>query len=333
MRKLIFLFITAAALALLALTVSAQTDPTGGGLDPITTPAPLPTRGPRPVPASVLTGDGLTAELFFQTLPQGETRLVRVYGQNAAGSPLAAVRARFLSDEPIEFFSLPDQSDPALAGFWGILSAGMEQRTGPNAELILYGIFADESRASLTTTVSIVLGGFISQDVTVPPDRVYLLDSETERTELARLDSLYSTVTLERHWDETGFQMPIPSALTSPFGAFRIFNGSLSTRHTGWDIRTTLGQPVLATAAGRVVFTGYLDIRGDYVMVDHGYGVYSGYAHLSTTHVTRGQNISKGQVIGSVGESGRVSGPHFHWEMAVNGEWVDSVTFLEMWMP
>ncbi|MCS7070052.1 MAG: hypothetical protein NZM00_00985, partial [Anaerolinea sp.] len=248
-----FLF---AALALLALAVHAQTDPTGGGLDPVTTPAPLPTRGPRPLPSGVFTADGLTLELFLQNLPQGETRLMRVYGQNAAGSPLAEVRARFLDDDLIEFYTLPEQTDPALAGFWGILAAGMEQRTGPNAELIVYGVFADGTRASLTTTIPIVLGGFITQNVTVPPDRVYLLDAETERTELARLASLYDPVTPERRWDETGFQLPILSALTSPFGAFRIFNGTLSTRHTGWDIRTTLGQPVLASAAGRVIFAG-----------------------------------------------------------------------------
>jgi hypothetical protein len=326
----LFLF---AALALLALTVHAQSDPTGGGLDPVTTPAPLPTRGPRPLPSNVLTADGLTLELFLQNLPQGETRLVRVYGQNAAGSPLAEVRARFLNNDLIEFYTLPDPSDPTLTGFWGILSAGMEQRTGPNAELIVYGVFADGTRASLTTTIPIVLGGFITQNVTVPPDRVYLLDAETERTELARLASLYDPVTPERRWDETGFQLPILSALTSPFGAFRIFNSTLSTRHTGWDIRTTLGQPVLASAAGRVIFAGYLDIRGDYVMIDHGYGIYSGYAHLSTTHVTRGQDVVKGQVIGTVGDTGRVSGPHFHWEMAVNDEWIDSVTFIQMWLP
>ena len=161
----------------------------------------------------------------------------------------------------------------------------------------------------------------------------YLLDTETERNELARLESMLTTVTPERIWDETGFQMPILAALTSPFGAFRSFNSTLNTRHTGWDIRTTLGTPVMASAAGRVVYAGELEIRGNYVLIDHGYGVYSGYAHFTTTHVTRGQMVEKGQIIGTTGDTGRTSGPHFHWEMAVNGNWVNCVQFLEMWQP
>lgn len=325
-----------AALTFTAAAQDAPTDPTGGGMDPVTTPAPLPTRAPRPLPTTTLSGDGFTVELYFNALPQGETRLFRVYGQNAAGSPVAEVRARFLNDDAlIPLYTLPDdpETTPDESGFWGILAAGMEQRTGSAGELIVYVTFADASRASLTADIPIAIGGFIAQNVVVPPDRAYLLDAETERAELARLASLYAPFTLERRWDDTGFALPIAAALTSPFGAFRTFNGSLSTRHTGWDIRSTLGQPVLASAAGEVVYTGYFDIRGDYVLVDHGYGVYSGYAHLATTHVTRGQQVSKGQVIGTVGESGRVSGPHFHWEMAVNGQWIDSVTFLEMWQP
>jgi murein DD-endopeptidase MepM/ murein hydrolase activator NlpD len=98
-------------------------------------------------------------------------------------------------------------------------------------------------------------------------------------------------------------------------------------------LRTTLGVPVMASAAGRVAYAGTLDIRGNHVVVDHGYGVFSGYSHLSTVHVTRGETIAKGQVIGTTGDTGRTSGPHFHWEIAVNGNWVDAVQFLEMWMP
>lgn len=320
---------------LLACTVLVvgQSDPTGGGLDPATTPAPLPTRAPRPAPFNILSGEGITAEVYFESLPQGETRLIRVYGRSAAGSPLSEVRARFLGEDLlIAFYTISADENPMLSGFWGILAAGMEQRTGPG-ELIVYGTYADGTTTSLTAAIPITLGGFITQDVVVPPDRTYLLDTETERTELARLASVYSTVTPERRWDADGFMLPIPAALTSPFGAFRTFNATLSTRHTGWDIRSTLGQPVMATAAGVVVYAGFQEIRGDYVLVDHGYGVFSGYAHLATTHVTRGQQVTRGQVIGTVGESGRVSGPHFHWEMAVNGQWIDSVTFLEMWQP
>jgi murein DD-endopeptidase MepM/ murein hydrolase activator NlpD len=69
------------------------------------------------------------------------------------------------------------------------------------------------------------------------------------------------------------------------------------------------------------------------VVIDHGYGVFTTYSHLSQTHVTRGQSITAGQVIGTVGSSGRTSGAHFHWEIAVNGDFVDAKQFLEMWKP
>lgn len=305
------------------------TDPppdTGGGMDPITTPAPLPTRLPYSLPNNVLRQDGVSVELFFPNMPQGTTALMRVYGANLAGSPINGVRARFL-ERLIDFFPVDDR------GYYGLLSTGMETATGRTYDLSFFVSFADGTRTSLNTSVAVVLGNFISQNVSIPPERRYLLDIETERNELSRLESLITNVTLERWWDELGFQMPILSSLTSPFGAFRTFNSTLNTRHTGWDIRTTLGTPVMASAAGRVAYTGLMEIRGNYVLIDHGYGVYSGYAHLSQVHVTRGQEVTRGQVIGTVGDTGRVSGPHFHWEMAVNGQWVDSVQFIQMWMP
>lgn len=324
------------AFALGVIVVSAQDepptdDPTGGGLDPITTPAPLPTRIPRSAPEQVIRQDGVTVEVFFDTLPQGKTGLVHIHGANLSGSPVIGARARFL-DTLTDFYPMPDES--AEEGVWGLLSASMEQTTRTQGyDLALFVSFADGTRISVNTTIPVTLGGFITQIVTVPPDRAALLDIETERNELSRLESLFAPITLERYWDETGWQMPIASSLTSQFGAFRTFNNTLNTRHTGWDIRSTLGQPVLASAAGRVVYAGSLEIRGNYVLIDHGYGIYSGYAHLGTSHVTRGQDVAKDQVLGTVGDTGRVSGPHFHWEMAVNGNWVDSVQFIQLWMP
>lgn len=320
---LVLLSFTVFGLALSLAPLAAQEEPpvdTGGGMDPVTTPAPLPTRMPRPA-VYLITQDGDTElHFYFQVLPQGQTRLARV-----VGSDIASVRARWLG-RLIDFYPMSD-------GFYGLLSAAMETPTGRSTPLDVFVTKTDGSRVTLNTTVEIVLGNFITQDVVIPADKGFLLDTETERSELARLESLTVAETPERMWDETGFQMPILSALTSPFGAFRSFNATLNTRHTGWDIRTTLGNPIMASAAGRVVYAGRLDIRGNYVLIDHGYGVYSGYAHFSTMHVTRGEMVEKGQVLGTTGNTGRTSGPHFHWEMSVNGNWVDSVQFLEMWQP
>jgi murein DD-endopeptidase MepM/ murein hydrolase activator NlpD len=209
----------------------------------------------------------------------------------------------------------------------------MEQN--PRAyDLTIFAFYDADSPITLTIPVEIIRGDFIRQDIVMAPDRAYLVDAEIERNELARLESVFSQHTAERLWDDNGFQMPIlNSTLTSPFGAFRNFNGMLQTRHTGWDIRTTLGVPVMASAGGKVAFAGRLEIRGNIVIVDHGYGIFSTYNHLSQIHVTRGQSIVKGQIIGVTGDTGRSSGPHFHWEMAVNGAFVDSIQFTQTWLP
>ncbi len=262
-------------------------------------------------------------QLYFQTLPQGDTGLMRVTPDN--GATIVNVRARFLNNL-IDFFSADD-------GYYGLLSTDMEQPTGRNNELDVFVTYSDGTRDTLTTTVEITLGPFIRQNVTIGPDKAYLLDIETERNELAQLESIFSNDTQPKMWDSTGFQFPIFSVLTSPFGAFRTFNGTVNTRHTGWDLQAAIGTPIMASAAGTVVFAGQMQIRGNHVVIDHGYGVFSTYSHMSVVHVTRGQTVTKGQIIGEVGATGRTSGPHFHWEIAVNGNFVDGVQFLEMWMP
>ncbi len=290
---------------------------------PPPTPAPLPTQMPRPNPSFTTTQGNATLQLYFQTLPQGTTGLMRVSANN--GVSIANARARFL-DGLIDFY-------PADDGLYGFVSADMEQPTSKNNELDVFVTYADGTRESFVTQVEITLGAFIRQNVTLGGDKTYLLDIETERNELAQLESVFSNFTEQKMWDSTGFQLPILSALTSPFGAFRTFNGSLNTRHTGWDLTAAMGTPVMASASGQVVFSAPMAIRGNHVIVDHGFGVYTTYSHFSVVHVTRGETVTKGQVIGEVGDTGRTSGPHFHWEVAVNGNFVDGVQFLQMWKP
>lgn len=293
-------------------------------LDPAATPAPVytPTPLPKPVPISTVEQDGVTVEFYFQSIAQGQVGLVHVFGEGLAGA-----RARVFN-EMVDFF--PINGD----GFYGLLSVNIEQ----NPRIYDLSIFAwresDAERTTINTQIEVVLGDFIRQDISMAPDRLYLVDTEIERAELARMESVFADVRPEPLWDSTGFQLPIlGSELTSPFGAFRNFNGTLQTRHTGWDIRTTLGVPVMASGAGEVAFAGMLDIRGNIVIVDHGFGIFTTYCHLSQIHVTRGQTIVKGQIIGVTGDTGRSSGPHFHWEVAVNGNFVDSVQFTQTWMP
>lgn len=277
---------------------------------------------PRPEPSTVLEQDGVTLELFFENIPQGGAGVVHVFGDGVVGA-----RARWFSDV-IEFFPIDDD------GFYGLISVSIEQASR-EYDLTVFAVLEDDARIEIPVKVPVGLGGFIKQTIEIPTERAYLVDPEIERTEFARLDAIFRNITTEVLWDsgEIDFQYPIRSAITSPFGAVRVLNGTVETRHTGWDLRAATGTPVMSIAAGKVVFAGPMDIRGNIVIVDHGYGVYSTYCHFSVINVVRGQTLTKGQIVGLTGNSGRSSGPHLHWEMNINGEWVDSVDFMSMWLP
>ncbi len=291
--------------------------PANATASPIITPTPL----PRPLPTHVTDEGGLHIEQFYDTIAQGQVGLLHV-----TAAQLTGARARVF-DTSIEGF--PIEGD----GYYILLAAGMEQ-TPRNYDMDIFATTSDNQQLHVTLPLTVTLGQFIRQDITMAPDRAYLVDAEIERAEMARLDSIFSQHTEEHLWDANGFQRPILNAdLTSPFGAFRTFNEVLQARHTGWDIRTTLGVPLMASASGRVAFTGRMDIRGNFVAIDHGYGIFSTYSHQSMIHVTRGQDVVKGQIIGVTGDTGRSSGPHFHWEIVVNGQFVDAVQFTQTWLP
>jgi murein DD-endopeptidase MepM/ murein hydrolase activator NlpD len=264
--------------------------------------------------------------VFFSELAQGQTGLIFVTDEGAGGASFSGVTLRFL-DQVIPLFPVENE------GYYGLVAVPMEQ-TAREYTLDVFISFADGSQSAVSLPVKVTVGGFIRQDIPLKPDKTYLLDPEVEGAELARLESIFSTTSVYMLWDAHTFDLPIPGGtLTSPFGAFRTFNQTFQTRHTGWDIKAASGQPVLASADGVVVFTGFMEIRGSFVVIDHGLGVYSGYAHLSQVHVTRGQRVTRGQVLGTVGSTGRTSGAHFHWEVAVNGAFVDAAQFAALWLP
>jgi murein DD-endopeptidase MepM/ murein hydrolase activator NlpD len=299
-----------------ALSLTSAQDSGGAPAVPALTPTPV----LRIRPYNTITNGRTTVELYFPNLPQGRVGLIRAYGDGMAGG-----RARFL-DKLIDFF-------PSTDGYYALLAVRMEQ-IPREYELDIFTWFSDNAKETLNTKVEVKLGSFIREDVTLTGDKAYLADAEIERNELARMESIFSTITPEHLWDDKGFQLPVPGGkLTSPFGVFRTFNATIQTRHTGWDIRATLGQPVQASASGKVAFAGLLDIRGNCVVIDHGYGIFTTYSHFAEVHVTRGQTVSAGQILGTVGNTGRTSGPHFHWEVAVNDVYVDASAFIQMWLP
>ena len=152
--------------------------------------------------------------------------------------------------------------------------------------------------------------------LSVSPRFTQPLDSATE-ARIARENARAAELGCQSHgtpplWSAP-FLKPRPSSITGRFGSGRMFNGRVASRHLGVDFRGKRGAPVYAANRGVVALVDDFFLAGNVVYIDHGGGLVTGYFHLSETLVSAGDTVSRGQIIGRVGASGRVTGPHLHW--------------------
>ncbi len=280
--------------------------------------SPLPQPAPRPIPSSLQQTGGTTLELHFLALRQGGLGLLCL-----RGDAIVAAQARW-HGEVIAFFR--------AGGHWHALLV-VDMDALPRAYPLVVHVELASGKLTFAREIRVRPGNFIRQAIDMQGMAAGLVDGEIEAAETAALDELTAHVGAQPLWDAAGFSLPMPSALTSPFGSYRALNGRVQTRHTGWDQQAATGSPVRAMAAGRVAFAGQLEIRGGYVLIDHGLGLYSGYAHFSALQVQAGQAVRAGQIIGASGNTGRSSAPHLHWEVRLRGRWLEGLALLDMWLP
>lgn len=128
---------------------------------------------------------------------------------------------------------------------------------------------------------------------------------------------------------ETSFMKPVDGPFSSPFGLRRFFNKQARKPHSGLDIAAAEGVSILNPSTGVVIDTGDYFFNGNTVLIDHGQGLVTMYCHMSRIDVKPGQKVKRGEIIGAVGKTGRVTGAHLHWGVSLNNTRVDPMLFLE----
>lgn len=264
----------------------------------------------------------LVSRLEMEPMPlvQGHTTVIK-----AVALPGVQLEGN-LNGYPLHFMQSSPGNFIALQGIHAMADPGL-------APLSLRA--TDESGNSLVFSQMVLLQqGFYAQDppLTVDPATIDPANTQPE-DELVRQRT--TPVTPEKFW--TGiFRLPVdePYCIKSWFGNRRSYNGgSYSYFHTGLDFGVCASLNIYAPAPGVVVFAGPLTVRGNATIIDHGWGVYSGFWHQEQIQVKEGDRVETGQLIGLIGGTGRVTGPHLHWEVWVNGVQVEPQDWLDREFP
>jgi murein DD-endopeptidase MepM/ murein hydrolase activator NlpD len=264
----------------------------------------------------------INAEIVGLPLKQGGTVAIK-----ALTIPNATLSG-FLIDHPLHFFPTADGTQVALQGAHALLPPGVYP-------LRLDATLPDGTIQSYEQFILVVTGNYLTgENLSVDPS---LIDPAVTDPEQRQLADLTLPATPTKYWDGVFISPASAYAestyFTSRYGTRRTYLGAgtdlkVNWWHTGLDFGGGNGLAIVAPAAGQIVFAGPLTVRGNATIIDHGWGVYSGFWHQSVIQVNVGDIVQQNQTIGLVGGTGRVTGAHLHWELWVNGIQVDPMDWL-----
>ena len=197
-------------------------------------------------------------------------------------------------------------------GAWGIVAAGL--RTEPGS----YELTLEVGKDRVSSTLEVVAHDYGTEHITLDKDKVHLSAETLKRVgaEKVLITAVWASPSPAPLWSGP-FVMPVEGRVTGVFGTKRILNGSPRNPHGGVDIAAPVGMEVRAANRGRVAFVGDFFFNGKFVVIDHGLGVFTMYAHLSDVRIATAELVEKGAVIGAVGMTGRATGPHLHFSVKV----------------
>ncbi len=251
-------------------------------------------------------------------------RLFRVIVDAGWAEYLASIEATF-ADQPLHF-------QPLETGEYVALAAAPIEAEG-EVRLPIVARWEDGAKDSLVMAIPVRAGDYRMEQLSVAPRYGTPPDSAT-RARMARESERAREVSRRSHETPRLWEGPVvhprATAITSGYGDGRAFNGQVTSRHMGTDFRGGVGAPVKAAARGVVALVDEFHLGGNVVYIDHGAGLVTAYLHLSEQHVAVGDTVAAGQVIGAVGATGRVTGPHLHWIVRYGTISVDPLSLLDV---
>jgi len=269
----------------------------------------------------------LTLRLASRVLQQGDVVIARAVIEDAPALP--ATLAGEFAGEPMPLVTDAKGEPGSYIGLMGIeplLATG-------NYTVVVTATLENGLILTATAPLALRSGGYITERVKLPTKLTYTIEPMASAAEERQLREVYRQFTPEQTWSGV-FRLPIRGRVVSGYGTHRIYNGvDLGTFHSGYDISARAGLTVSAAAPGRVVFVEKLIVRGNMVVVDHGRGVFTGYAHMRAVSVEVGQRVETGDKIGEVGTTGRSQGNHLHFELAVGGHPVEPEYWTRIALP